>query len=67
MPDIQDADYAATSAEQQGRFDAERGITACPYGLPEAAALWAKGHDRAMELGLGMYPRFGSIARPTRR
>lgn len=62
MPDIQDATYTATSPEQQGRFDAERGITACPYGLPEKAALWAKGHDRAVELGLGSLPRFGRIA-----
>lgn len=68
MPrDIEDAAYTATSPEQRGYFDAERGITACPYGEPTDAALWATGHDRAFDLGLASLPRFGRIAAKTRR
>ena len=45
----------------QGFYDAQRGHTACPYGLPKCAAKWAEGYDLADENGLAELPRFGKL------
>lgn len=47
--------------EEQGRFDAQRGVTTCPYGIEANARQWAKGHDAIVDQGLGPHPRFGRI------
>lgn len=49
--------------EVQGYKDAIRGMTACPYGLPDQREKWNRGHDRAYEEGLTEKPRFGRFAR----
>lgn len=54
------------SPEAKGYDDALRGITSCPFGLPDVCQEWAKGHDRAVDNGLGRLPRFGRIARKRR-
>lgn len=59
---IEDVILASPPAEQKGYFDAQDGITACPYGVPSNAQLWAKGYDRAWELGLAPLPRFAKCA-----
>lgn len=45
-----------------GYHDAQRGITACPYGVPEWALKWAEGYDFAEDNGEAELPRFGKIA-----
>jgi hypothetical protein len=53
-------------AYAQGRVDALRGHTACPYGFPAWAAQWASGYDKAAREGLAILPRFGTLRRRTR-
>lgn len=47
--------------EQQGVIDAQAGRTSCPYGVPAQAKAWARGHDKAVNDGLGPHPRFARI------
>lgn len=51
----------------EGYRDAQRGHTACPYGLPSWRADWATGYDKAIADGTAKYPRFGTIARKRNR
>lgn len=55
------------TAEQRGYFDAERGITTSPYGLPACAEAWANGHDAAFDAGLTSLPRFGRLTQGRKR
>lgn len=48
--------------EVQGYKDAQRGFTACPYGLKHEIERWNRGHDRAFAEGLAEKPRFGKLA-----
>lgn len=48
--------------EVQGYKDAQRGFTACPYGLEDQRRKWDRGHDRAFNEGLADKPRFGRTA-----
>jgi hypothetical protein len=50
-----------------GYHDAQRGHTACPYGVPECAGKWAEGYDFADEQGEAVLPRFGKIAGKRRK
>lgn len=49
-----------------GYHDAQRGHTACPYGLPENREKWAEGYDFAEDNGEAVLPRFGKIAKKRR-
>ena len=53
----------ASPAYKQGRSDAQRGITANPYGLPFEREEWEKGHAEAFELGVAPRPSFATITR----
>lgn len=52
-----------TRCEERGERDARLGVTTCPYAVPANAALWARGHDRIVNQGLGPHVRFGRICR----
>jgi ribosome modulation factor len=47
----------------QGYHDAQRGHTACPYGLPSQCEKWREGYDFAEENGEAELPRFGKLKR----
>lgn len=51
----------------QGYHDAQRGHTACPYGVPEDALKWAEGYDFSDENGEAELPRFGRLTHKKRR
>jgi hypothetical protein len=53
----------ASPAYKQGRSDAQRGITANPYGLPYEREEWERGHAEAFELGVAPRPSFRVITR----
>ena len=54
---------AASPAYKQGRSDAQRGITANPYGLPFEREEWEKGHAEAFELGAAPHSSFATRTR----
>lgn len=47
-----------------GRSDAERGMTANPYGSPDLRSEWERGHALAFESGLAKLPSFVTVASP---
>lgn len=50
-----------SSPFEQGRIDAARGHTACPYGDEHKARRWALGHDKERTETPGLLPRFGLL------
>lgn len=48
-----------TSPFEQGRADALRGHTACPYGVPYDARRWALGYDKQRAETPNLLRRFG--------
>jgi hypothetical protein len=57
----------ASPAYKQGRSDAQRGITANPYGLPFEREEWERGHAEAFELGVAPYSSFAVRTRGRKR
>ena len=53
----------ASPAYKQGRSDAQRGITANPYGLPYEREEWERGHAEAFEMGVAPHPSFKVLTR----
>ena len=53
----------ASPAYKQGRSDAQRGITANPYGLPYEREEWERGHAEAFEMGVAPHPSFAVLTR----
>jgi hypothetical protein len=50
----------------QGYLDAQRGHTACPYGVKSWAEGWAQGYDEAVRAGEAKFPRYGALKKAKR-